>query len=152
MSRLFILIAALLIVGCSKKTYAPKESVTHTTDTVIKVEHILERDTVRESERIYIERRDSIAPILDSLGRMIGQDRWHIIHERNESSRELSRLRAALDSLTAVKSEQTLIREPYPVVQVQEVNRLKWWQKILQGVGVICLIAGAAWIIKKSSH
>lgn len=132
----------LLCFGCSsrKPAYIPVESVVYRTDTVHHTERIIERDTVERTERIVESRIDSIAPILDSIGRMIGYDRWHIIDRSSSLEEKNARLTSTIDSLEAREVNTDKIREPYPVEVVKEVNRLRWWQKALMAVGIIALI------------
>ncbi len=138
----FILAQILLTLlsGCTRKVYVPVETVIERTDTVRHTERVVEWDTVSKFERIVETRLDSVAPILDSVGRMIGYDRWHVIDRSASLSETNARLTAQIDSLSALKSRAERIREPYPVEVVKEVNRLRWWHKALIAVGVIALM------------
>ncbi len=150
-----VLLASLLLIflaGCSKRVYVPVESVTVRTDTVRHTQRIIERDTVTRIERITESRLDSIAPILDSIGRLVGYDRWHIIDRSASLQERNDRLSAIVDSLRELKADSVVVREPYPVEVVREVNRLYWWQKTLMGVGIVALIGiavGVRWLLRR---
>ncbi len=149
------ILGLLLIValsGCSKRVYVPVESVTVQTDTVRHTQRIIERDTVTRIERITESRLDSIAPILDSIGRLVGYDRWHIIDRSASLQERNGHLSAIVDSLRELKTDSVVVREPYPVEVVREVNRLYWWQKTLMAVGIVSLIGIAVavwWLIRR---
>ncbi|MDE6272911.1 MAG: hypothetical protein K2M31_07885 [Muribaculaceae bacterium] len=148
-----ILIILLLLGGCRsvRTEYIPVESTVVRTDTIHHTRNVIERDTVIRIERIAESRLDSIAPILDSIGRMIGFDRWHIIDRSASLQESNSRLLAVIDSLKSqgVRSEVKL--KPYPVEKIVEINRLYWWQKALMGVGIVAGIGiciAVVWMIK----
>lgn len=134
-----------LCVGCSparpEVRYLTETSVEIVRDTVLDVRTLTLRDTVRIERERYEERRDSVAPILDSLDRMIGLERWHWQTVYESSSEERARYESQLDSLRAVIATATATREPYPVEVPVEFNRLYWWQKFLMTVGTIAMAA-----------
>lgn len=142
-----LLIASLvcMAMGCSRKVYVPVESVTVRTDTVYKERVSVRVDTFASVQRVYVEKRDSIAPILDSLQRVIGFNRWHFVTERSSSDAERVSLMAQLDSLRALKTDSIVKREPYPVETVREVNRLHRRQLALMGFGIGWIL----WVIWK---
>lgn len=140
-----------LLAGCSKKIYVPVENVTVRTDTVHHTEHIVERDTVTRIERIAETRLDSIAPILDSSGRMIGYDRWHVIDRSSALQESNNRLTAIVDSLKQRGVSTEKIREPYPVER-----KLTKWEKMKMDIGgiaigvlAVILCIAVLWLIKK---
>lgn len=139
-----------LCVGCSSSRpevrYLTETSVEIVHDTLIDVRTLTLRDTVSIERERYEERRDSVAPILDSLNRMVGLERWHWQTVYESSSEERARYESQLDSLRAVIDTASAIREPYPVEVPVEVNRLYWWQKMLMTVGTIAIAALLAWL------
>lgn len=94
-----------LLCGCTRKVYVPVERVVAHTDTLYRSR--LRVDTLRMVERVYEADfcYDSIAPILDSLNRVIGWDRYHFRELTKKDSREIERLQAVIDSLRAVKRD-----------------------------------------------
>ncbi|MDE6235822.1 MAG: hypothetical protein K2M56_08745 [Muribaculaceae bacterium] len=157
----FLLALILLIIlslgGCSsvKRKYIPMESTVIRTDTVHHTQRLIERDTVTILEHILEQRTDSVAPILDSLGRMVGYDHWRIIDRSASLSVENVRLRAQLDSIKQQGTVAEKDREPYPVEVPVETNVLRWWQKALMGIGITGLITIgliiAVWIRRRSN-
>lgn len=140
---ILMVISALVILsltgGCSRRVYLPVESVSERIDTIHHREVILEHDTFTRIERVKESRLDSIAPILDSAGKMIGYDRWHIIDRSFWLEERNARLMAMIDSLREERIASDIVSEPYPVEVVREVNRLRWWQKGLMWIGAIGL-------------
>lgn len=140
---IMMVISALVILsltgGCSRRVYLPVESVSERIDTIHHREVILEHDTFTRIERVKESRLDSIAPILDSAGKMIGYDRWHIIDRSFWLEERNARLMAMIDSLREERLASDIVSEPYPVEVVREVNRLRWWQKGLMWIGAIGL-------------
>lgn len=154
---ILMVISALVILsltgGCSRRVYLPVESVSERIDTIHHREVILEHDTFTRIERVKESRLDSIAPILDSAGKMIGYDRWHIIDRSFWLEERNARLMAMIDSLREERIASDIVSEPYPVEVVREVNRLRWWQKGLMWIGAIGLafLASAGIIIRARS-
>lgn len=154
---IMMVISALVILsltgGCSRRVYLPVESVSERIDTIHHREVILEHDTFTRIERVKESRLDSIAPILDSAGKMIGYDRWHIIDRSFWLEERNARLMAMIDSLREERIASDIVSEPYPVEVVREVNRLRWWQKGLMWIGAIGLafLASAGIIIRARS-
>lgn len=154
---IMMVISALVILsltgGCSRRVYLPVESVSERIDTIHHREVILEHDTFTRIERVKESRLDSIAPILDSAGKMIGYDRWHIIDRSFWLEERNARLMAMIDSLREERLASDIVSEPYPVEVVREVNRLRWWQKGLMWIGAIGLafLASAGIIIRARS-
>lgn len=151
---IFIGILLALFCGCARKIYVPVESVTVRTDTLYQSR--LRVDTMRMIERVYEAdfRHDSIAPILDSLGRVLGWERWHFRELTKKDSREIERLQAVIDSLRAVKRDSIDRPVPYPV----ERELTKWERvkmdaggfafSLLAAIAVMGLIALLIWLIK----
>ena len=148
---LALLLIWMLSSGCTRRMYVPVESVSVRTDTVTQFNKVVERDTITRIERIVESRVDSIAPILDSIGRMIGYDRWHIIDRTYSLEETNARLTATIDSLKSVKQDSVKIKESYPVER--DLSR---WEKVkmdfggmamgASGVLIVALIV-VAWIV-----
>lgn len=125
------------------------ENTTVRTDTV--THYLTLTDSVTVIERVY-ESDDSIAPILDSLGRVIGMDRYHFRESTKKDSREIARLQSLVDSLRAVKRDSVDRPVPYPVER-----KLTRWEQTKQDVGGMFLggmvaavvFAVLAWIVKR---
>lgn len=136
------LMVALLLTGCK----AQKETVTLTeirTDTVTQFRIV--SDTVREriETRVIDQRYDSIAPVIDSFGRVIAFDRWHYRTLTSDHSAETARLRATIDSLRTIRAD-TLIRIEQRPVEVEK--RLSASQRIRMTLGDIATAALALWL------
>lgn len=142
MRNILTLLAVLLLL-CSCRTvreYVPLETVIYRTDTLweVKTVYIHDSDATHTSERV--SERDSIAPILDSLQRVIGWERWHWMETVRESTAEKARLLAVIDSLERCRSDSIDRPVPYPVTEYVEVNRLHWWQSALMWLGGIATL------------
>lgn len=136
------LFAILLFAGgCSRRVYVPVENTVLHSDTVTR--YINNTDSVTVIEHVYESdaRYDSIAPILDSLGRVIGFDRWHFRQTIQNNSREMQRLQSLVDSLRAVKNDSIEKRVPYPVER-----KLTRWEQAKMDFGGIA-IGGVAIVI-----
>ena len=149
-----LLLICLMFGGCRsvRTEYIPVESTVYRTDTVHHTQRLIERDTVTILERIIEQRTDSVAPILDSLGRMIGYDHWRIIDRSASLSVENIRLRSQIDSLKAVGFRTEIKREPYPVEVPVETNVLRWWQKALMCAGAIFILGievAVWWLVRR---
>lgn len=147
------ILIGILMQGCTSTKYVPLESVTSRTDTVYSVKFRV--DSVKSIERIFEtdNRYDSVAPILDSLNRVIGWDRYHFRENTKINNREIERLRAENDSLKAVKRDSVENLVPYPVGRT-----LSKWEQIKMDFGgmaiggaatlIIVVVALAIWLIK----
>lgn len=138
---LIIFVLSFLICGlitafcsCTRKIYVPVESTVTRTDTV--THYINSTDSVTVIERIYEAdtRYDSIAPILDSLGRVLGYERWHFREVTKKDEREMTRLQSLVDSLRAVKRDSIDHQVPYPVER-----KLTRWERAKQDIGDIAI-------------
>ena len=119
--------------GSSPKTvYVPTEKHFWHTDTLTR--YITATDSVTVIERVYESdtRYDSIAPILDSLNRVIGWDRYHFRGRTKMMEAECQRLMAVIDSLRNVKADtvREKIRVPYPVER-----KLTRWERTKMELG-----------------
>lgn len=145
------------LCGCTRKVYVPVESVTVRTDTVETVK--VRVDSVRLTERIYEKdlRYDSVAPIIDSLNRVIGWDRWHFRESTKKDESAIYRLQSLVDSLRAVKRDSVDRPVPCPVER-----KLTRWERVKMdaggmaiGVGMVLLVVVIAlvmWLIKVRKH
>lgn len=121
--------------------------------------------TLRDSSATHTETstviRDSIVPIIDSLGRLIGYDRYHYRETTRRTDNRSKQLMAIIDSLKQV-NESIQYREkpvPYPVVKeipcevVKEVERKKtWWEKMLNTLGQATLAILALLTLATLAH
>lgn len=146
--RKTIIVAALVMAvaaaSCTRKIYVPVENtdIRHTTDTVTR--YLTVNDTAVSFERVYETdtRYDSVAPILDSLNRVIGWDRYHFRERTKMADTERRRLMSVIDSLRTARND-TVYKErqiPVEVERIKEVARpLRWWQRALQWIGAAAL-------------
>lgn len=145
------LLVLMLLCGCTRKVYVPVERTVLRTDTV--KHYINNTDSVTVIERIYEAdtRYDSIAPILDSLNRVIGWDRYHFRESTKKDSREIQRMQSLVDSLKSARVDSVERQVPYPVER-----SLTKWEKIKMDFGgmalgglVIALCIAVVWLIRK---
>ena len=133
-----LVIAALILCGCSHKVYVPVQSI-HT-DTV----YMAKKDSVHIKDSLILRQvvniRDSVA-IHDSVvivkneqgevkERLIVRyrDRWHATQDNLTLQRQIDRYKASNDSLRATKTE-------YKEVPIPVEKKLSRWQKIKMDVG-----------------
>lgn len=131
-----------ILVSCkTKKEYFER------TDTVKAVSYV--RDTLRiETLRTqYKERYDSVAPVLDSAGRVVAYDRWHWRNTSSADVREMERLREVADSLRQSKAVVKTV--PVTIEKRVEVNVLKWWQRVLMILGALSLLIFILWAYRR---
>ncbi len=144
---------AMMLASCSPKTvYVPTEKHFWHTDTLTR--YITATDSVTVIERVYESdtRYDSIAPILDSLNRVIGWDRYHFRSNTKMMEAECQRLMAVIDSLRNVKSDtvREKVRVPYPVER-----KLTRWERTKMELGgwafgaLIVAVIAVLWLIFK---
>ena len=140
LTLIIILLAALLLCGCRSVRYVPVESVSVRTDTVVKTERIVSTDTVREHIEVYDLRYDSVAPILDSLNRVIGFNHWHYREREKSNDREVRSLRAQNDSLRTARNRVDSIPYPVEVEKIVTVERHRsWWETALLWAGGVAI-------------
>jgi len=131
---IFLLMLFVFACGCSRKVYVPVEHSVIRTDTV--THYINDHDSITVIERIYESdtRYDSIAPMLDSLGRVIGWDRYHFRERTKKDEREIRELRALVDSLRESKAKVDSV--PYPVeVPVEVERKISGWERFVNALG-----------------
>lgn len=146
-----LLLSLLLLCACSRKVYVPVQSTVLRTDTV--KHYINNTDSVTVIERIYEAdtRYDSIAPILDSLNRVIGWDRYHFRESTKKDSREMQRMQSLVDSLKSARVDSVERQVPCPV----ERSLTKWEQTkmdfggVALGGVVIAVCIAVVWLIRK---
>ena len=115
-------------VGCKPQ----KEVVTEYVEqpVVVTQEHHTESvrvDIVRDT----IHQRDSIYHYIKGDTTII--ERWHYYTNNNQAIR--------VDTLIKVDSVQVPVVTERIITKVEEVNRLKWWQKLFICIGGLALIA-----------
>lgn len=127
---LLICFVITCVVGCKPH----KEVVTEYVEqpVVVTQEHHTESvrvDIVRDT----IHQRDSIYHYIKGDTTII--ERWHYYTNNNQAIR--------VDTLVKVDSVQVPVEvvRVKEVTKVEEVNRLKWWQRLLMGIGGLALIA-----------
>ena len=127
---LLICFVITCLVGCKPHKEVVTEYVEH--PVVVTQEHHTESvrvDIVRDT----IQQRDSIYHYIKGDTTII--ERWHYYTNNNQAIR--------VDTLVKVDSVQVPVEvvRVKEVTKVEEVNRLKWWQRLLMGIGGLALIA-----------
>ena len=137
-SELFVAFALSLlicfVITCCVGCKPHKEVVTEYVEqpVVVTQEHHTESvrvDIVRDT----IHQRDSIYHYIKGDTTII--ERWHYYTNNNQAIR--------VDTLIKVDSVQVPVEvvRVKEVAKVEEVNRLKWWQRLLMGIGGLALLA-----------
>lgn len=152
-TMIICILIGILMSGCTTTKYVPVESVTTRTDTCyyakLRVDSVKFTQYIHESDNRY----DSVAPILDSLNRVIGWDRYHFRETTKMNNLEMKKLRMENDSLKSVKRDSVEKQIPYPVEKIVEVVKpLAWWQSALMWWGVIASVAIGYLIYKTLKH
>lgn len=146
---LLIIAMLMLAVGCTRKVYVPEERVTVRTDTVYSRSEALRVDTIWRVSDSSLIVRDSVAVRLDSQNRVAGYDYYHFRDLRKTDDTRLVSLQTMIDSLRRIRADSVAVREPYAVETIREVNRLRWWQKILMGCGVLSILFITITIVRR---
>lgn len=142
---------SLFLGGCKSTRYIPVEKVVTRTDTLTR--YVTRTDTVRQTERVFESdtRWDSIAPVLDSLNRVIGWERWHYRERISAGDKEAFRLSAIIDSLRAVKADS--IREPVPYPVEKKLTRWERtkvdWGGYALGAVALAVLGATLWLVRK---
>lgn len=130
---LLICLCITLLSGC-KTRYITQEIpvVLHDRDSIVSVQHIHTHDTLMM--------RDSVFTLIK--GDTIRIERWHTLQAVNHIAR--------IDTLW----RERIVEQPVQVktTEVKEVNRLKWWQKMLMWCGALALGVGGGLLYWKFRH
>ena len=127
---LLICFVITCVVGCKPH----KELVTEKVQVPVVVTQEHHTESVRvDIVRDTIHQRDSIYHYINGDTTII--ERWHYYTNNNQAIR--------VDTLIKVDSVQVPVEvvRVKEVTKVEEVNRLKWWQRLLMGIGGLALIA-----------
>ena len=146
------LLVCLIISLCSCKPQ--KEVVTEYVEqpVVVTQEHHTEnvrvdivRDTILQRDSIIY--RDSIYHFVK--GDTVIIERWHYSTDNHHYYN--NNVATKVDTLVRVDSVQVPVEtiKTKEVTKIEEVNRLKWWQKTLQIAGGVALLAFAFWLVWK---
>lgn len=160
MAEVAVILAAALLVclvagsllSCSRNVYIPVESVRETsvTDTLIRYRTVTVSDSVLKYVYEQDLRYDSVAPVLDSLNRVIGWERWHFRNRTRTSEAERQRLMAINDSLRRVKADTVRITKTRTV---EVPRKLTAWQRFRINAfwwltGAIVAAGAAGWKLR----
>ncbi len=124
----------LLLCGCRTQKAVEWRTVT---DTV----RVASTDTVRLTDFRYkvdsVRVRDTVKVYLDGGTKVVERTKW--VDRWRIDSTGINELRVRCDSLSRAKADTKVVEKPV------EVNVLRWWQRLLMGIGGIALTAGAAY-------
>lgn len=127
LALLMCLLLSLLLAGCKGKEYITERvevpvvvTQEHTVESV-KIDHI--RDTLIQRDSVYHYIKGDTTII----------ERWHYLQGTTKV--------AKVDTLHIYDSVPYPVTTTKEVIKIQEVNRLKWWQKIMIGIGGLAIIA-----------
>lgn len=95
------------------------------------------RDTIVQRDSVFY--RDSVYHYIKGDTTII--ERWHYVTNNHHYTDNNNKVR--VDTLVKVDSVQVPVEviRTKEVTKIQEVNRLKWWQKLLIGIGGLAIIA-----------
>ncbi len=148
-TALLLCLVVSSLTSCSRKVYVPVESVkeTRVTDTVTRYRTVTVSDTLLQHVYEQDLRYDSVAPVLDSLNRVIGWERWHFRERTRTSEAERQRLMAVNDSLRRVRADTVRIDRPVPY---EVPRKLTAWQRFRINafwwlVGAVAVAGAAGW-------
>lgn len=151
---IFLAVLVAGCIGCARTRYVPvrEESVRVRMDTVFRAVRDSSVTASALHERELREIRDSIAPVVDSSGRVVAYDRWHWRTVLSDTHDEEMRLHNRNDTaLTTIIRTDTVVREKIveaPASGDKEKGRgLRWWQKALMALGVLALLRVLLWIL-----
>lgn len=137
----WVVLLMLLLVGLcccrSQQRVVTVESKTEVAvhDTVERIREVYVRDSLESHTQRNEVVRDSMAPVLDSLNRVIGWERWHYREVYKESDTKQKALQAELDKLKQKRDSVVYREKPVPYAVTEYVNELKWWQEVLMWIG-----------------
>lgn len=162
MKRVRIICFAVLTaacLGCSRTRYIPvyEESVRIRTDTVLKYIRDSAVTSSMLREREFMEIRDSIVPVVDSLGRVVAYDRWHWRTARSNMQSDTKRSASHKDSTSRVDARiDTLVKqiavEAHQSAGKEKKDGLHWWQKVLMVLGIVEVIRMLLWVKEFRPH
>ena len=94
------------------------------------------RDTIKMRDSVVY--RDSVYHYIKGDTTII--ERWHYVTNNHHYTDNYNKVR--VDTLLKVDSVQVPVEviRTKEVTKIQEVNRLKWWQKIMMGIGGLAMI------------
>lgn len=128
----------LLLTGCKTRQVVEWRTLTDTVrvasvDTLRVTEWRLRVDSVavRDTTKVYVEGGTKV------IERTKLVDRWRI------DSTGISALRVRCDSLSKAKAATTVVERE------RKVNELRWWQRLLMGVGGIAIVGAATFAALK---
>lgn len=119
--KYLILIAVLFMIGessCTKRIYVPVENVKVNTDTLMmfrwRMDSVIDRDTIR----------------IETNGDTVLKEvvKWRY------------RTKVENDTVYRFRTDSVMVKEPYPVEKIKEVNKVFLWQKILAVIGLLTVI------------
>lgn len=136
---MLLVVIVLLFASCSKNIVQPKEpeiptnthtEYIHTTDTVLKVDSIIDRQT------LIIREVDSLTMARYGIQLKNMEKAWLV--ESDKLYREIKRLRQSKSDTVTVHDT---IYVPYPVEVLKEVPaELNWWQRFKMKMGMLFLL------------
>ena len=150
---LSIVALVMMLASCSPKTlYVPIEKHVRHTDTLTR--HITVTDSVTVMEHVYESdtRYDSVAPILDSLNRVIGYDRYHFRDRTKMDELRIAGMQHEIDSLRNVKADTVREKIPVPYPVERELTR---WERTKMELGgwafgsLVVAVIAVVWLIFK---
>lgn len=120
------ILLAIAFSGC-RTIEVTKEVPVITEHTTVQHHTDIVRDTLYQ--------RDSVYHYV--MGDTVIIERWHQAIKINKV--------AVSDTVRDTIPKVVLVTR----TEIKEVNRLHWWQKVLMFAGIVCIAAGAGWLVRK---
>lgn len=125
-------LALALLCGSCRTQYVPVETIRERviTDTVVRysIHHRRDSSASEVSERVVI--RDSVAPVLDSAGRVVAFARWHSAEILRDRSRFMRGETLSADSVAriALRSDSVAVQKPIAAASAEGMKRKPSWR------------------------
>lgn len=144
---IFIVLAS---ASCRSVRYVTLDKEKLLTDTIIVEKEQVRHDSLIIQQLTSVERRDSVAPIIDSLNRVVGLEKWHFekVSDFNNSERRI--LMSRIDSLRRIKEKIIEIDRPVEVEKIVEIERKRTMlENFILMSGLISIIVCGIRIFRK---
>lgn len=124
---LTLAIVLLLLISCKRVEYVTVEKVVEKTDTFHAVK--IERDSIHVKDSVFLTEYVKGDTVFRLKEKWYAEyiDKWHT------------------DTIYKSKTDSVVVPKPYPV-EVKVPREKKWYEKLLEWVGLITLFGGGFWV------
>lgn len=152
LTLLLIIWGALAFFASCRTRYIPVETIRERviTDTVVRYSIHHQRDTSASEICERIEIRDSVAPVLDSVGRVVAFERWHSSEILRDRSRLMRSETMSADSVAQTVEKSDSIAEQRPVPASSEpIKKRKYGYMIFIILGILIAVGFVGYKVLK---